>query len=184
MLVWERLRSCWCPSRLAHHGDLRSSWWSKPLKLHWPPFESTTRRLLWYLSNASSGRPRQSQQASFTPLSSRAIFIFLWIRPSFIHETHTLSSLFSTRPVKKLACFYESQFRGFIEHFSFRFCQRLKEHSAKVLISTCWTISVCKLLQIVNFDGLTFLVVFNQSDNLKFSNTDCHWLIVAWFMWV
>ena len=71
---------------------------------------------------------------------------------------------------------------GFIEHFSFRFCQRLKEHSAKVLISTCRTISVCKLLQIVNFDGLTFLVVFNQSDNLKFSNTDCHWLIVAWFM--
>ena len=39
--------------------------------------------------------------------------------------------------------------------------------------STCRTVSVCKIVQIVNFDGLTFLtalVLFNQSDYLNHSN--------------
>ena len=35
-------------------------------------------------------------------LSSQAIFMFLWIRLSFIHKTYALSSLFSNCPVKKL----------------------------------------------------------------------------------
>ena len=30
MTVSERLRSCWGPSQLAYHSDLRSSLWSKP----------------------------------------------------------------------------------------------------------------------------------------------------------
>ena len=56
--------------------------------------------------------------------------------------------------------------------------------------STCRTIffiyllyfSVCKLLQIVNFDSLTFLtplILFDQSDYLDHSNKDSDWLIVA-----
>ena len=43
----------------------------------------------------------------------------------------------------------------------------------KVSNSTCRTISVCKIVQIVNFDGLTFLtalVLFNQSDYLNHFN--------------
>ena len=39
MTVSEGLWSCCGPSRLAHHGDLRSSQWNKPQKLHRPPFE-------------------------------------------------------------------------------------------------------------------------------------------------
>ena len=40
------------------------------------------------------------------------------------------------------------------------------------------------VLQIVNFDGLTFLtalVFFNQSDYLNHSDKDSDWLIVACF---
>ena len=54
-----------------------------------------------------------------------------------------------------------------------------------MLNSTCRTIKVCKLLQIVNFDGWTFLaalVLYIQSDYLNHSNRDSDWLIVACFM--
>ena len=54
-----------------------------------------------------------------------------------------------------------------------------------MLNSTFRTISVCRLLQIVNFDGLTFLtalVLFNQSDYLNHSYKDSDKLIVACFM--
>ena len=54
-----------------------------------------------------------------------------------------------------------------------------------MLNSTCRTISVCKLLQIVNFDSLTFLtalVLVNQSDPLNYSNKDSGWLVVACFI--
>ena len=54
-----------------------------------------------------------------------------------------------------------------------------------MLNSTCRTISVCKLLQIVNFDSLKFLtalVLFNQSDHLNHSNKDSSWLIVTCFI--
>ena len=62
------------------------------------------------LSDALSGRPHQSLQPSVTALSSRAIFIFRWIRLSLIYKTLALDCLFSTCHVKKLACFYEPQF--------------------------------------------------------------------------
>ena len=39
------------------------------------------------LCDALSGRPRQSLKPSFTALLSRVIFMFLWIRLSFIHKT-------------------------------------------------------------------------------------------------
>ena len=62
------------------------------------------------LSDALSGRQHRSQQLSFTALSSRSIFIFLWIRLLLIHKTYALSSTFSIYHGKKLACFYEPQF--------------------------------------------------------------------------
>ena len=54
-----------------------------------------------------------------------------------------------------------------------------------MLNSKCRTILVCKLLQNMNFDGLTFLtalVLYSQSDYLNHSNKDSDWLIVACFM--
>ena len=58
-----------------------------------------------------------------------------------------------------------------------------------MLNSTCRTILVYKLSQIVNFDGLTLLtafVLYSQSDCLNHSNRDSDSLliIVAWFMGV
>ena len=47
-MVSEQIWSCKSPSRLTHHGDLRSSQKSKPQKLHRPPFEWKNKRLLWY----------------------------------------------------------------------------------------------------------------------------------------
>ena len=43
--------------------------------------------------------------------------------------------------------------------------KRLRKLKAKVLKSTCRTISVCKLLQIVNLDTLTFLQLWSCSTN-------------------
>ena len=53
---------------------------------------------------------------------------------------------------------------------------------AKALNSTFRSISVCKLLQIGNFDGLkilTALVLFNQSDYLNHSNKVFDWPVEA-----
>ena len=68
------------------------------------------------LSDALTGRPRWSQQPSFTMLSfrARAIFMFQWIRLSFIHKTHASSSLFSNCLSKNL--------RPFMSHNSVGFC--------------------------------------------------------------
>ena len=60
-----------------------------------------------------------------------------------------------------------------------------KKIQAKVLNSTCRIILVCKILQNMNFDGLTFLtalVLYSQSDYLNHSNRNSDWLIVACFM--
>ena len=104
-------KSWWCPLQLAHHGDLQSSQWTKPQELHWAPFEWKNKSLLWYPFRCSEWKATsESLQASFTVLSSWAIFMFRWIQLSFIHKTFALNSLFSTFHVKKLACFYEPQF--------------------------------------------------------------------------
>ena len=76
MTVSERLQSCWGPSRLAYHGHLRSSQWSKPQKLRLPPLEWKIRACSDILPDALRGRPHQSLQPSFTALSPWAIFMF------------------------------------------------------------------------------------------------------------
>ena len=51
--------------------------------------------------------------------------------------------------------------------------QETKKLQAKVLNSTYRTILVCKLLQTVNLDGLTFLtalILFKRLDYLDYSN--------------
>ena len=72
------------------------------------------------LLDVFGGRPHQSLQPSFKALSTRAIFMFRWIRRSFIHKTLTLKSLFST-------CYVTKDLRvstispNITEHFTFRF---------------------------------------------------------------
>ena len=61
------------------------------------------------LFNALSGRPHQSLQLSSTALSCRAIVMFLWIRQSFIHKTHALSSSFSKLSCEKICVFFLSR---------------------------------------------------------------------------
>ena len=46
--VSEWLQLCWDPSKLAPHGDIRSSQGGKPRKLDRPPFEWKTKNLPWY----------------------------------------------------------------------------------------------------------------------------------------
>ena len=175
MPVSERLRSRWDPSRLAHHGDLRLSQWSKPQELHQPPFDWKNKSLLWY--SFRCGRPHQSLQPSVTALSSRAIFMFRWIRLSFIHKTLALNCLFSTCHVKELACFYEPQFG----RVSLNISLSDSVLEIKILQAEVLNYSSFLLLQNENFDGLTFLtalVLYSQSD----SNRDSDWLIVARFV--
>ena len=61
------------------------------------------------LLDVFGGRPHQSLQPSFKALSTRAIFMFRWIRRSFIHKTLALKSLFST-------CYVTKDLRVFISH--------------------------------------------------------------------
>ena len=99
-----------------------------------------------------SWRPSQSQQLSFTELSSQAIFIFLWIRLSFIHKKHALSSLFCTHHVEKLVCFYELQISWVSLKISLSdSVLETKKLQVKVSNLTCQTISICKQLHVVNF---------------------------------
>ena len=163
-------------------SDLRSSQWRKPQVLHQPLFEWKIKACSDILSHALSARPHQSLQPSVTALSSRAIFMFRWIRLSFIHKTLALNCLFSTCHVKELACFYEPQFGRVSLNISLSdSVLETKRLHAEVLNYS----SFFFLLQNVNFDGLTFLtalVLYSQSDYLNHSNRDSDWLIVACFM--
>ena len=158
MTASERLRSCRGPSWLAYHGDLWSSRWSKPQKLHRSPFEGQLRACSDIFSDALSGRPHQSQQLSYTALSSRATFIFLWIRLLFIHKTHALSRLFSNRHVKKLAYFMSFNSAGF--HFTFHF--QILHYRLKTVGQKC-LIRPAELLQFVNYCRLWTLIVWHQN---------------------
>ena len=139
MTVSERLRSCWGPSRLAHHPDLRSSQWRKPQILHLPPFEWTTTSLLWYPFRC----------VELKALSSQAIFMFPSFGLFFIHKIHALSSLFSNCHVKKPACFYEPQFGQISLNISL---SNSVLKTKRKFGQTC-LIRPVELLQIVNFHG-------------------------------
>ena len=108
MTASERLRSCWSPSRLTHHAI--SGHHSEASLGNYMGRLSSEK--IWacsdILSNALSGRPHQSLQPSFAALSSRAIFMFRWIRLSFIQKTLALNSLFSTLSCEKTRVFFMS----------------------------------------------------------------------------
>ena len=84
------------------------------------------------LSDALSGKSHLSLQPSFAALSSRAIFMFRWIRLSFIQKTLVLNSLFSTLSCEKTRVFRWAIIRlKFTEHFTSRFCIRDLKTSGK-----------------------------------------------------
>ena len=182
MKVAGRLRSCLGPLKLTHHGVLWSLRWRKPQKLHWSPFEWTSKSLLWYRFRCVAWK---SRQPSFTALSSREIFIFLWIRLSFIHKTHALSSFFSSCHVWKLGCFCVSRFGRISLNISSLGSACRPKSFRQVSNSTCRSISVCELLHILTlmvWHSKKALVLFNQSDYFNHSNKDSDWPIVACFM--
>ena len=136
------------------------------------------------LSNTLSGRPHQSLQPILTALSYRAIFMFRWIWLSAFIKHSPWTACFPTCYVKTLACFYKPQFDRILLNILLSDCVlETKKLQAKVLNSTCRTISVCKLMLSVSFDCWTFLTalaLYSQSGYLNNSNRDSDWLIVAY----
>ena len=132
------------------------------------------------------GRPHESQQPNFTVLSSRAIFMYLWIRLSlFIQHTSCAvcfceSCVFLWTPIRPEVT----------EHFTFRLYvwdkkkkKKKKKLQEKVLNWTCQTNSVCELLQIVNFDGYWTLMVWNFWQDSSYSTNQIiePFLQVSWY---
>ena len=110
------------------------------------------------LSDRLSGRPhQQSQRPCFTALSSRASFMFQWIRLSFIHKTQALSSLFFQLSWKKIWLVFMSHYSAEF-HGTFRFqilYKKLRKLYAKELNSSCRTV-----FQFVNYSSLWTLTVW------------------------
>ena len=157
MTVSERLLACWGPTWLARRSPVKQASEITSIAFEW-----TTKRFLWCpFQCVEWWRPHQSLQPSFMALSSRAIFMFRWIRLSVTRKTHleqfygsVIISLFTVCHVKNLRVFVSHDSAGFYWTFHLHILyERLKELQAKVLHSTCQTIKVCKLLQSVDFDG-------------------------------
>ena len=143
MTVSERLRSCWGPTRPAHHGDLRSSQWNMPQWLHQLPLEWKKRTCSDILSDALSGRPHRSLQPA---LSFREIFMHedfsefeFSCRSSIKHSPWAVCSVIVMW--KKVACFYEPQFgRISLNNSPPHSVLETNKLQRKVYDSTCQTI--------------------------------------------
>ena len=130
MTVSERLWSCSGPSPLAHHGDLRSSQWSKLQKFHRPPFDWTAKRLLWCSLRCVEWKATTVTAGEFYVAVILKIFMLLWVRPSFIHKTHALNSVFSNYLVKKFRFIIHNS-AGFYQTFHFHIPYETKQTSSK-----------------------------------------------------
>ena len=182
MPVSERLRSRWDPSRLAHHGDLRLSQWSKPQELHRPPFEWKNKSLLWYPFRCVEWKVTSVTAAEFCGA----------VIPSDLHVPVNSAVVHSKNTRLEQFVFYLVMWKNsrvFMSHNSaevhWTFHFKILYWRLKNFNLTYRTILVCKLSQIVNFVGLTLLtafVLYSQSDYLNHSNRDSDWLIVACFM--
>ena len=119
----------WANMTMLKFVAARSSWRSPVITVK-QPSETTSAALRVkkiracsdILSDALSGKSHLSLQPSFAALSSRAIFMFRWIRLSFIQNTLALNSLFSTLTCEKTRVFLWATIRlKFTEHFTSRF---------------------------------------------------------------
>ena len=132
MPMSERLQSPWGPSQLAHMAIFGHCSKANLRKYISRPSSEKIRACSDILSDALSGRPHQSLQPSVTALSSRAIFMFRWIRLSFIQKALALNSLFSILSCEKTRVFLWAIIRlKFTEHFTSRFCIRDLKTSGK-----------------------------------------------------
>ena len=132
MPVSERLRSRWGPSRLAHHGDLRSSKRSKPQELHRLPFEWKNKSLLWYPFRCVEWKVTSVTAAEFC----RAVI------PSDLHVPVSSAVVRSKNTRLEQFVFYLVMWKNsrvfmslirlkFTEHFTSRFCIRDLKTSGK-----------------------------------------------------
>ena len=110
-----------------------------------PTHQAAFLQLIFFpmLSKASAKRPATAPLPSYCfPMRSKTFILdilallprnllFLWIRLSFIRKTQALSSLFSICQEKKFACFMSHNSTDFTEHFTSRFCLRIKKTSSK-----------------------------------------------------
>ena len=161
MPMSERLRSRWGPSRLAHHGDLRSSQWSKPQELHRPPFEWKKYELalisfpMRWVEGLISHCSRVSRR--YHPERSLCSGEF-GCRSFTKHSTELFVFYLSC---ENLACFYEPQFGRVSLKISLSdSVLETKRLQAEVLIRPAG-LQVFKLLQNVNFDGFFTLTVWH-----------------------
>ena len=94
----------WCIMVMSHRREAS-------LRNYIVRFFKWTKNLLCYPFSALSGRSHQSLQPSVTVLSPRAIFMFLWIRLSFIHKTNALnkSKMCWIRPAELFQIVYFSR---------------------------------------------------------------------------
>ena len=132
MPVSERLRSRWGPSRLAHHGDLRSSKRSKPQELHRLPFEWKNKSLLWYPFRCVEWKVTSVTAAEFCGAVIPSD-LHVPVNSAVVHsKTLALNSLFSTLSCEKTRVFLWAIIRlKFTEHFTSRFCIRDLKTSGK-----------------------------------------------------
>ena len=142
-----------------------SSWWSP--KSNRPPFEWTTgKSLLWYPLRIvlMEGHISHSSRVLRRCHLEKSSCFFKFGCRSFTKHT-PWSVCFLIAMWKKLACFYELQIGRISINISLPdSVLETKKLQAKVWNSICRIVSVCELLQIVNYDGLTFLtalVLFN-----------------------
>ena len=180
MTVSERLWSCSGPSPLAHHGDLRSSQWSKLQKFHRPPFDWTAKSLLWCSLRCVEWKATTVTWILRRCHPEKSLCFCEFGRRSFIK--HAPWRVFFLIILWKNFVLLSTIRPDFTKHFTFTFRMRPNKLQAKALNSTFRSISVWKLLQIGNFDGLTILtalVLFNQSDYLNHSNKVFDWPVVA-----
>ena len=135
--VSERLRSCWGPSRLAHHGDLRHRSEASLRNYIGRPSSEKIRACSDILSDELRGKPHQSLQPSFRALSSRAIFMF---------PVNSVEKFVFDLSCEKTCMFYQPHFGWSSLNISISdSVSETKNLPAKVSNLTVRTIQVCKL---------------------------------------
>ena len=131
----------------------------KASELHRPPFEWTSKRLLWYPFRCDEWKATSvtAEEYYSTVTASNPEF---GCRSCLTHKPCAVCFLCVMG--KNLRVFMSHNSAGF--HWTFHFqilYLKLQQLQANVLISTCRTLSICELLQIVTFDGLWTLMLWN-----------------------
>ena len=116
MTASERLRSCRGPSQLVHHALSGHRSEASLRSYTGRPSSEKIMTCSDILSDASSGRPHQSLQPSFTALSSRAVLITSRVSPYTSFVFQPLPACFITeKSTVKAPLFFNKNSRTFIK---------------------------------------------------------------------